>query len=294
MPCFHPLTGALYTFADGSRKLSFTNLPPPYSSREIVQVPCGQCIGCRLEKSRKWAMRCVMEASLHDSNCFVTLTYDDDHLPKDGDQWKKDYVDFMKRLRKRLGKVRFFHCGEYGERNGRPHHHAILFGIDFTDRERSSSYSQDSGFFRYFSSPILSSLWPFGYSSVGDMTFESAAYVARYCLKKVTGPAAEAHYKGWPPEYVTMSRRPGIAQGWLDKYMSDVYPADRCFARGVPCKPPRYFDEQFKLYFPAEFDKLKAMRRKLAARLADDNTAGRLQVKEELVVRRMASVSRSL
>lgn len=294
MPCYHPLTGALYTFADGSRKMVFTNLTTPYLSREIVQVPCGQCIGCRLEKSRKWAMRCVMEASMHEHNCFITLTYNDLHLPKTGEQWKKDYVDFMKRLRWKHGKVRFFHCGEYGEKNRRPHHHAILFGLDFSDRELFRPVDGDDVGAVCCRSSALSELWPFGFSSVGDMTFESAAYVARYCLKKVTGDKAKEVYGDWPPEYITMSRRPGIAQAWIEKFMSDVYPADRCFARGVPCKPPRYFDEKFKLHFPAEFEIMKSVRKRLAARLADDGTAERLRVKEELTMRRLSSIARSL
>ena len=270
MPCFHPLTARLYKNPlTGRQAVSFGQVPFGFSGCDYtpVRLPCGQCIGCRLERSRKWAMRCVMEASMHEKNCFITLTYDDEHLPKTGDRWKKDFVDFMKRLRKKVGKVRFFHCGEYGELNKRPHHHAILFGVDFEDRERlgvcartisrkdmtkpldvsgvdssqlsvaSLSYSCAS------SSSILASLWSLGFSSVGDATFESAAYVARYIMKKVTGPDAEAHYGDWPPEYITMSRRPGIAEDWIKKYMRDVYPLDRCLARGVPCKPPRYFDE---------------------------------------------------
>lgn len=237
-------------------------------------------------------MRCCMEASMHTDNCFVTLTYDNEHLPQKGETWKKDFVDFMKRLRKAYGKVRFFHCGEYGERNGRPHHHAILFGLDFDDREQTRNVENDEVSTVVYKSEKLAKLWPLGFSSVGNMTFESAAYVARYCLKKVTGPEAEAHYKGWPPEYVTMSRRPGIAREWIDKYMADVYPSDMCFARGVPCKPPRYFDDIFKLHFPAEFARLKAIRKRMADRLADDNTVTRLAIKEEIVSRRMSEISR--
>lgn len=237
-------------------------------------------------------MRCCMEASMHSENCFITLTYDNEHLPKKGETWKKDYVDFMKRLRKQYGKVRFFHCGEYGDKNGRPHHHAILFGLDFDDREQTRNIEDGEVSTVVYRSGKLAKLWPLGFSSVGSMSFESAAYVARYCLKKITGPDAGTHYKGWPPEYVTMSRRPGIAREWIDKYMSDVYPSDTCFARGVPCKPPRYFDSIFSLHFPEEFARLKVVRKRLAERLADDNTASRLAVKEEIVRRRLSEISR--
>lgn len=299
MPCFRPITARLYRNEfTGRQAISFGQIPLGFGGCDYkpVQLPCGQCIGCRLERSRKWAMRCVMEASMHKQNCFVTLTYDDEHLPPDGDTWKRDFVLFMKRLRKKYGKVRFFHCGEYGERNGRPHHHAILFGIDFSDRERERGVSWDQECGRSslcFSSLALSALWSHGFSTVGDCTFESAAYVARYCLKKVTGPAAEEHYNGWPPEYVTMSRRPGIAEAWFRKFGSDVYPDDVCFARGVPCKPPRYFDDLFARQFPAEFATIKAMRER-AAELSSEHTSPRLEVKEELVNRRMSQVQRRL
>lgn len=276
--------------ANGTRKLlfnmPFSSVKPP---DEVIQVPCGQCIGCRLERSRKWAMRCVMEASMHKENCFITLTYRDECLPRNGEGWKRDFVLFMKRLRKAYGKVRFFHCGEYGELNGRPHHHSILFGFDFDDRDRECVEGR-----QFFRSKKLSDLWPYGFSSVGDMTFESAAYVARYCMKKVNGPEAAAHYKGWPPEYITMSRRPGIAEAWYRKFAGDVYPLDRCFARGVPCKPPRYFDEKFKLQFPDEFAKLKAIRKQMALRLSADGTPERLRVKEELACRRLSQSTRHL
>ena len=315
MACFHPIAARLYTNPyTGKRAVSFGQVPTGFSGCPFtpVQLPCGQCIGCRLERSRKWAMRCVMEASMHDRNCFITLTYDDRHLPQTGERWKKDFVDFMKRLRKKVGKVRFFHCGEYGELNKRPHHHAILFGVDFDDRERigvcnstMTSFGNSSKLPLVLSpdvsrqldafscscssacySSVLAGLWSLGFSSVGDCTFESAAYVARYIMKKVTGPAADAHYGDWPPEYVTMSRRPGIAEEWIKKYMSDVYPADRCFARGVQCKPPRYFDEKFRLHFPAEFEMIKARRERMAELASEEHVPARLEVKEELVKRR--------
>ena len=286
MPCFHPITARLYRKLDGKQQVSFGAVPAgcdglPY---QMVQLPCGQCIGCRLERSRKWAMRCVAEASMHDENCFITLTYDDAHLPPDGSLQVKDFQDFMKRLRSRVKKpVRFFHCGEYGELSQRPHYHAILFGVDFNDKEllqwknhkklSSSSTLPDllsdvsSSASRCLVSPCLQSLWPFGFSTVGQMTFESAAYVARYCLKKVTGKGADEYYNGRRPEYVTMSRRPGIAAEWFARFGSDVYPADFVWCRGVQCKPPRYFDDLFARQFPDEFAKIKARRQEMAARL---------------------------
>ena len=137
MPCFHPLEG--YWSKDrnpsGKRSLTF-NAREAFTDKKI-DVPCGRCVGCRLERSRQWAIRCVHEASLYDNNCFITLTYDSDHVPSDGSLRVEDFQNFMKRLRKSVAprRVRFFHCGEYGERGDRPHYHAILFNLDFDDRE---------------------------------------------------------------------------------------------------------------------------------------------------------------
>ena len=131
MTCYHPLE---CWRVDGQSKLAFVK-PREALIREKLEVPCGQCIGCRLERSRQWAVRCIHEAQLHKDNCFITLTYNDEHLPSPPSLSVRDFQLFMKRLRKRFGKgIRFFHCGEYGEKYGRPHYHACLFGFDFPDR----------------------------------------------------------------------------------------------------------------------------------------------------------------
>ena len=152
MPCFHPIT-AYYSRVEnpsGKRSLVFN------SDKALVdvpmQVPCGRCIGCRLDRSRDWALRCVHEASLYEFNCFITLTFDDSKLPTCNDCRKVescvanrdagsslrvcDFQNFMKRLRQFVApvKIKFFHCGEYGAKLSRPHHHACLFGYDFPDK----------------------------------------------------------------------------------------------------------------------------------------------------------------
>lgn len=247
MPCFSPLVAWRMKNPDGKSRVFFSLPPGVHVSNafEQIKLPCGRCIGCRLERSRQWAMRCVMEAKNHSENCFITLTYDDNHLPPDQSLLPADLQKFFKRLRKFLGdkKIRYFACGEYGERGNRPHYHAIIFGHNFEDRIRTiNPLSQTPVGY----SPALSKLWTFGYSSVGDMTFESAAYVARYCVKKYYGKPADvaAHYGKRKPEFVVMSRKPGIASEWFDKFgLTDVYPADNCLSRGKLCKPPRYFDK---------------------------------------------------
>lgn len=195
MPCFKPLDAFIskhYHPDTGKRSILF-GVPGNVMAFDSVKLPCGQCVGCRLERSRQWALRCMHESKLHDRNCFITLTYDEAHLPPDRGLHYRDFQLFMKRLRKRFGdNIRFYMCGEYGEKVGRPHFHACLFGHDFDDKKLWSTTPAKSKLYR---SESLEELWPNGFSSVGDVTFESAAYVARYITKKITGEAAESHYK---------------------------------------------------------------------------------------------------
>lgn len=198
MPCYKPLDAWRPDISSGVKKLIFQYNPKLCSSpMPELQVPCGRCVGCRLERSRQWALRCIHEARMHKQNCFITLTYNDENLPADKSLHYEDFQKFMKRLRRKFGEgVRFYMCGEYGENLGRPHFHACLFGVDFADKKlwRKSP----SGAFLYRSA-TLEQLWPFGYSSIGDVTFETAAYVARYIMKKITGEAAELHYRFFRP-----------------------------------------------------------------------------------------------
>lgn len=265
MPCYHPLQAFQVVYKDGTRSRPFFDAQLSELSHlgRVVPcpLPCGRCIGCRLERSRQWAMRCVQEASLYRQNSFITLTYDEDHVPEDYSLRKRDWQLFMKRLRKAFPgkKIRFFACGEYGENTFRPHYHAILFNHQFDDRVVVTKET-DSGIVNVWQSPTLNKIWAQGYTSAGDMTFESAAYVARYCLKKINGAEAEAHYFGREPEFSLMSRMPGIGADWLRKYRKDVYPNDVCFARGKPCKPPKFYDDQLKKIDEALYKFIKGER----------------------------------
>ena len=170
---------------------------------------------------------------MYDENCFITLTYDDDNLHSGGSLVKADFQKFMKRLRKKFGSgVRYYHCGEYGEKNGRPHHHACLFNFRFPDCEPLDIAGRSSDLPPLYVSRSLLELWPFGLHTIGVVTFDSAAYVARYVMKKITGDKAASHYNGRLPEYTTMSRRPGIGRAWYDKFKSDCYPSDELVIRG--------------------------------------------------------------
>lgn len=290
MPCFHPLKGWLSRNVNptGKRSIVF-NVSDAYIDLPVT-VPCGQCRGCRLERSREWAVRCVHEASLYKENCFITLTYNDNFLPDRGSLVKKHFQDFMKRLRKRVGKVRFFQCGEYGEGLSRPHFHACLFGYDFPDRV---FFTRRNGC-NLFTSAILSSVWPFGFSLVGDVTFESAAYVARYIMKKISGDKSDEHYGGKEPEYTTMSRRPGIGLEWFKKFRDDVFPHDFMVIRGgIKCKPSRYYDNKYDLTNGKEFALIKGARiRKALA--SPDNTMARLRVREQCLAAKLSTLRRGL
>lgn len=240
MPCFQPLTAwrAIGPRSpDGAWPITFN---PARGHPDLpVSVPCGQCIGCRLERSRQWAVRCMHEASQHTVNAFVTLTYAPEWCP-DGLR-KDDLQRFWKRFRKRVGKVRYLACGEYGEQMGRPHYHACVFGWWPWDAERLSNKPGN----RLYTSKALQESWGLGQAVLGHLTFESAAYVARYCVKKMTGPGAEEHYAGLEPEFLVMSRRPGIARPFLEKYVDDVFKDDTVVARGREMRPPRYYDGVF-------------------------------------------------
>lgn len=292
MPCYSPLRG----FKGVSGGISWT---PSVSYVDVpMSVPCGQCIGCRLERSRQWAVRMVHEASLHKDNCFVTLTYDDAHLPRDGSLVKSHFQKFVKRLRKSIApkRVSFFHCGEYGELNGRPHYHCILFGHDFSDRRL---YSRSNRGDSVYESEALSRLWPFGIATVGNCTAESAAYCARYVVKKVTGDAAADHYRRvsadgeiyyLEPEYATMSLRPAIGKRWFEKFGSDVEAYDGVVSSGRLRRPPRYYDQ---LREGKHMQRVKR-ERVFKALASKDNSDARLKVREEVKIAAIRSLVRKI
>lgn len=240
--------------------------------------PCGQCIGCRLEKARQWAMRCMHEAQLHEECSFITLTYNNESLPYyevNGKLvptlCKEDFQRFMKRLRKKITprEVRYYACGEYGDRLGRPHYHAILFGYDFEDknvlhqgavRSFKKTFQKSIVDNTLYTSETLEKVWGFGFVTIGEVTFESAGYVARYCTKKITGKRAIAHYKGKEPEFALMSRMPGIGKEWFEKYQTDVYPKDFVTLRGIKMQPPRYYDDLLEKQSQNIYNRVKEAR----------------------------------
>jgi len=296
MPCYHPIPAwqlLNVKTVNGKPTISFKNpYARPSASRVGIQVPCGQCIGCRLERSRQWAMRCVHEAYGHDDNAFITLTYAPEHVPPGGSLIKSHFQKFMKRLRKAISPklVRFFHCGEYGEKNQRPHYHACLFGYDFPDKILYTIRDEC----RLYRSPMLEKIWPYGFATVGDVTFESAAYVARYITKKITGDLAEQHYQGLQPEYTTMSRRPGIGSGWFKQFKDDVFPSDEVVIRGKIMRPARFYDKKLEEIDPKMYEMIKLDRKMTALNNAADNTEARLRAKETCKLAQFKLLKRGL
>lgn len=314
MPCYRPLEGyrARTVNASGKRgivfnkKDGFVDLP--------VKVPCGQCIGCRLERSRQWAIRCIHEASLHEENSFITLTYSPENLPDGGTLVLEDFQNFMKRFREAIEprRIRFFHCGEYGENLGRPHYHAIIFGYDFDDK----ILWKQTGSGKLYRSPFLEKLWPYGFSTIGPVTFETAAYVARYVMKKVSvsGKAkAEQkekeevmrdHYSridgdtgeliDLKPEYVTMSRRPGIGAEWYRKFKGEVYPDDFVVVNGRKVKPPKFYDRLLGSEDEAELRAVKNRRVGAAVEWEHEQQYDRLRVREKCAEARIKQLKRDL
>lgn len=239
------------------------------------------------------------EAEDHDQNAFITLTYDDEHQPADQSLNKRDFQLFMKRLRKHFPQtIRFYHCGEYGPQTGRPHYHAIIFGTHFPDRYHWTTRNNNPS----YRSDTLEALWPLGNSEISDVTFESAAYVARYIMKKVTGAQAGQHYQildpstgeliSRQPEYATMSRRPGIGTNWLSRFGSDTYLRDRIYMRGQYMKPPRAYDRLWEILNPKEMETIKHER--LANRNRARETVRHLEASEATANARLNLYKRDL
>lgn len=263
-------------------------------------IPCGKCIGCRLEYSRQWANRCMLELQYHKSAYFVTLTYNDYGVPisyypdpETGEAFpsltlrKRDLQLFMKRLRKRFSDqhIRFFACGEYGPQTNRPHYHLILFGLELPDLR----YKGDIRGNRYYESFVLQTIWSsvvevpslfegerpaysgkvsLGHVAISEVTWETCAYTARYITKKLSGPEAEFYSDfNLVPPFVQMSRRPGIARQWYDEH-PDCYEYDYINIKtadgGKKFRPPHYYDKLYDIECPEESAKVKEIRQRMA------------------------------
>ncbi|QXP08112.1 MAG: replication initiator protein [Arizlama microvirus] len=260
MPCYRPLLGhrAQKTSDTGKRPISF-KINDAYSDLPVY-IPCGKCIGCKHDKAVQWSTRCYHESKMHSHNYFVTLTYSDENLPPGGTLVKEHLQKFIKRLREKneTETIRYYAAGEYGTRLSRPHYHLLLFGHHFDDLvlyAKNRKLGQ-----QLYTSEKLQTLWPNGFSTIGEFSQHSALYVAKYSIKKITGVEAEGHYKGKLPEFALMSRKPGIGAEWIKKFTSDCYPKDFFTINGRKFRPSRFYDNYLENERPKMLDDVKKKR----------------------------------
>ena len=282
MPCFHPIRmkQLLRENNKGNRSIVSWNHHAPGKS---IDLPCRRCNGCRLERARQMAVRCVNEMSLWRSNSFITLTYADDALTYGGADHgilvPRDLTLFWKRLRKSGVRFRYFACGEYGEQRNRPHYHAIIFGYDFPDKQYKTTENGN----HYYHSDSLNRIWGHGDCIVGNATFESASYVARYVMKKHLGKDSGYYVeKGITPEFAVMSRRPGIGAEYYDRYEHDMFPRDRMVVRNQEAVPPQYYTRRYKASHPLEASDMIDRRIERAQANWENNEPKRLRVRERI------------
>lgn len=248
------------------------------------------------------------EASKYVDNSFITLTYNPENLPQDRSLHHKHFQKFMKRLRKANPHqtIRFYMCGEYGTQLSRPHYHAILFNCDFYDKE----LHQIKDGISLYKSEQLEQLWGKGFCTIGEVTEQTAGYVARYCTKKITGSRADEHYytcdeygelhDNLQPEYSTMSTGGsdrGIGFTWIRDYITDVYPHDELITmrkgEARSNKPPRYYDKIYKEINPQGFEALKNKRKTQQIENAHENTRDRLRIKEFVKTQQIKPLQRN-
>lgn len=297
MACYHPLKA--YRTSQG---ISFSQLSRDDHLGDI-ELPCGQCVGCRLRRAQDWSIRIMHESKMHDANCFVTLTYGRDKLPPGGSLCHSDFQKFLKRLRFHTKlRIRFFMCGEYGPLNLRPHYHACLFGFDFPDRVMAGKSGSGEV---YDESGLLTRLWGHGITSVQELNRKTAAYCARYIMDKVTGALSEEHYSQVDsdgvidkrvPEYCHMSLRPGIGESFFRRYGSDIYPADSIafYGQARTVNPPRYYDKLFKRSGSVKLDAVEFARHQRAIASVPDNSPERREAKERCAIARVSRLRRNL
>lgn len=317
MACFRPLE-AYQDDAGGAPRLG------GYWAGEngrYLELPCGHCAGCRMDRRLEWSIRCTHEAQLYDSNLFVSLDYSPEKLPESRSLEYRDVQLWLKRLRKAMAQrvrgkgrrmkwkytgadlknpVRFFLCGEYGSTTLRPHWHAILFNVWFKDQVRllNGTYQSD----------LADKIWQNGRCVIGDVTPQSISYVAGYTTDKLYGRGKEEAYevvdlrsgevKERRPELVSMSRRPGIGYRWFERFRSDIFgglesPHDFAVHEKRKRKVPRYY---WRLYNESgdafAVEKVREARLDRAAEVdKSEETLERRAVREEALLRRVKTFS---
>lgn len=279
MPCFRPIT--CWSPPDGG--------PVQFSEKRDhreIEIPCGQCIGCRINRQQMWAFRCLAEASLHRHNWFATLTYAPEHLPPNGELDHRHWQLFAKRARKRLGPFRYLMCGEYGEQTLRPHYHALLFGLDVPDAVRIGMRRNHP----IFRSATLSDLWGLGLCELGTVTPQSARYCAGYVLKDSRAPELVNEYTGelmpLKAPYGRMSLKPGLGDAWVRRYYPEVFAHGACYAQDQRYRIPDRFKDLLDEINPEAFEELQESAIAKAI-VSPDNTPARLAAREGVALAKL-------
>lgn len=278
-------TGENYEDLEAQEKRLNTRL------RNIQIIPCGKCIGCRLEYSKQWATKGLYEAECYENNWFLTITYDQEHLPaadtmidpKTGEELgenpfgslkEKELTDFIKRLRIHYERkynhtgIRYMACGEYGDKGNRPHYHMIAFNLPIPiERLRFHEYNEN--YEAMYRCEELEDIWGKGMIVAAEVNWNTCAYVARYITKKVGIPTQKDYYQclGIQPEFFRMSRRPGIGRTYYDEHKKEIYEKDQLIIQKygggtMKVKPPKYYDKLYDLEYPEEYEKIKKERKK--------------------------------
>lgn len=320
MPCFHPQ--AVFQPEKNSKikfltKFEYETLNKVgfiskfghlVNKSQTFKIKCGKCNGCRIDYSKMWSIRCMHELTSHQHSCFITLTYNDDNLPERNSLYYKHFQDFMKRLRIKYKdcKIRFYMCGEYGEKLKRPHYHAIIFGWTPPDKKFFKVTDSKSN---VYTSAILDKLWGKGYTSVGTVTASSCAYVSRYIMKKQFGKDSEFKnqyiysvdtstgeilYKN--KEFSKCSNRPGIAKDFYDKFKCDIKFLDGyiMLKDGFKTSIPRYYMNLLKKDLPDLYEKASLIRKQKAIELENMMTDIILNAKCEIHNSRISLLKRTL
>lgn len=280
------------------RNSSFSGVP--------FQIGCGQCIECRASYAQDWATRLMHERKSHPEAWFLSLTYSKHHLPANADLSKMDLHLFMHRLRKsqrrKYGrKIRFFACGEYGDVGNRPHYHAIVFNMRIPDLV---FYKRNARGDPLWSSKYVEGVWnDYGMCTVGDVTYDSAHYVAKYGLKRVTGVLADEHYMDVDPdgliftrtaEFSRKSNRPGIGYEFFQKYYKEIYASDSCIMSGKEVPVPKYYDMLYERLDSEKFALVKRGRLRRAYLLKKNFSVDRRRAGEVIKLRQLAARKRGV
>lgn len=242
-----------------------------------IEIPCGQCIECRLKKAQDWAIRLYKELDKHNYRYFITLTYDNEHMPRSivdpnlGSLRKKDMQEFLKSWRAGTNKVsdkykpgnlKYFYCGEYGETTSRPHYHIIAFcDNEIPDLKHWGS----SGGLPVWRSEKIEKYWGMGNILIGTVTYESCSYVARYIMKKQLGLTGSIYdIAGILPPYTNMSKGIGnISEQEILSIFSQDYINILKGDKVKSVKPPKDYEDKLREIDPDYYEFIKENRRRL-------------------------------